>query len=57
MTSSTLLWRGPLVRKLQGNDLVLSSAYQDYDDLCDLVREGKLGSIGLGAAATALEPI
>ena len=32
--------RGPLVRKLQGNDLVLSSAYQDYDDLCDLVREG-----------------
>ena len=32
--------RGPLVRKLQGNDLVLSAAYQDYDDLCDLVREG-----------------
>src|SRR5699024_3851487 len=32
--------RGPLVRKLQGNDLVLSAAYQDYDALCDLVREG-----------------
>lgn len=32
--------RGPLVRKLQGNDLVLSAAYQDYDALCGLVREG-----------------
>ena len=32
--------RGPLVRKLQGNDLVLSAAYQDYGALCDLVREG-----------------
>ena len=32
--------RGPLVRKLQGNDLVLSAAYQDYNALCDLVCEG-----------------
>ena len=31
---------GPLVRKLQGNDIVLSAAYQDYDALCDLIREG-----------------
>lgn len=30
---------GPLVRKLQGNDLTLSAAYRDYDALCDLVRE------------------
>lgn len=31
--------RGPLVRKLQGNDLTLSAAYRDYDALCDLTRE------------------
>ena len=29
---------GPLVRKLQGNDLTLSAAYQDYDALCSLLR-------------------
>lgn len=31
---------GPLVRKLQGNDIVLSAAYQDYDALYDLVENG-----------------
>lgn len=29
---------GPLVRKLQGNDLTLSAAYRDYDALCGLLR-------------------
>lgn len=32
---------GPLVRKLQGNDVVLSVAYQDYDTLCGLARAGR----------------
>lgn len=34
---------GPLVRKLQGNDVVLSVAYQDYETLCDLARAGTWG--------------
>ncbi len=32
--------QGPLVRKLQGNDVTLSVAYADYEELMDLARNG-----------------
>lgn len=31
---------GPLVKKLHSNDAVMSIAYQDYKDLCNLAQEG-----------------
>lgn len=45
---------GPLVRKLQGNDLVLSAAYRDYDALCGLAREGTWGQPALEQLRTIL---
>lgn len=47
--------RGPLVRKLQGNDVVLSAAYVDYAELCAMSPDGSWNDDALTALDSLLE--